>query len=76
MEEQQKKLLQWHAAFFAGIQIELEEEVEIQSEEVSISYVCSKYPRELIKYLLGKGRIVEKKEQGIYLFTVNLLLFK
>ena len=143
MEEQQKKLLQWHAAFFAGIQIELEEEAEnlyfenehmlgtkpmqidvliikkdaekiihknigqifrkynlleykspddylsvndfnkvlgyayfymadtahvkeIQSEEISISYVCSKYPRELIKHLLGKGHIVEKKEQGIY----------
>ena len=28
MEEQPKKLLQWHAAFYAGIQIELEEEAD------------------------------------------------
>lgn len=28
MEEQQEKLLQWHNAFFAGIQIELKEEAE------------------------------------------------
>lgn len=28
MKEQPKKLLQWHAAFYAGIQIELEEEAE------------------------------------------------
>ena len=28
MEEQPKKLLQWHVAFYAGIQIELETEVE------------------------------------------------
>lgn len=28
MEEQPKKLLQWHAAFYAGIQIELEDEAE------------------------------------------------
>ena len=28
MEEQPKKLLQWHAAFYAGIQIELEQEAD------------------------------------------------
>ena len=28
MEEQSKKLLQWHAAFYAGIQIELEQEAD------------------------------------------------
>lgn len=143
MEEQPKKLLQWHTAFYAGIQIELEEEAEnllfenehmlgtkpmqidvliikkdakksirknigqlfrkynlveykspddnlsindfykvlgyayfymadtshvreIRSEEVSISYVCSKYPRELIKYLRFKGHTVEWQEKGIY----------
>ena len=143
MEEQPKKLLQWHTAFYAGIQIELEEEAEqllfenehmlgtkplqidvlitkknaevnirknigqifrkynlieykspedylsvndfykvvgyayfymtdtthvqeIRSEEISISYVCFRYPRELIKHLHAKGYAVEKKEDGIY----------
>lgn len=28
MEEQPKKLLQWHAAFYADIQIELEQEAD------------------------------------------------
>lgn len=143
MEEQPKKLLQWHAAFYAGIQIELAEEAdnllfenehmlstkpmqvdvlitkkdakksirknigqifrkynlieykspddylsindfykmlgyayfyiadtahvnEIQYEELSISYVCAKYPRELISHLVAKGHTMEKKEEGIY----------
>ena len=39
---------------------------EIQCEEISISYVCSKYPRELIKHLLNKGNTIEQKENGIY----------
>ena len=143
MEEQPKKLLQWHTAFYAGMQIELEEEAEhllfenehmlstkpmqidvlitkkdagkhihknigqifrkynlmeykspddylsvndfykvigyayfymadtpqvkeIRSEEISISFVCAKYPRELVKHLVGKGYVVEEKESGIY----------
>ncbi len=143
MEEQPKKLLQWHPAFYAGIQIELEEEAEqlvfenehmlstkpmqidaliikkdadrsirknigqifrkhnlieykspddslsvndfykvlgyayfyiadtphvkeIRSEEITISYVCFGYPRELVKHLRDKGYTVEKKEDGIY----------
>lgn len=143
MEETPKKLLQWHAAFYAGIQIELEDEAEnlvfenehmlgtkpmqvdvlitkkdaeisvqknigkifrkynlieykspedylstndfykvlgyalfymadtphvneIKPEEISITFVCSKYPRKLIKYLISQGHNVEKKEVGIY----------
>lgn len=143
MEEQPKKFLQWHSAFYAGIQIELEEENEnlflenehmmgtkpmqidvlitkkdaeksikknigqifrkynlieykspddylsindfykvlgyayffmadtahvnqIRCEEISISYVCARYPRELIKHLVTNGYVVEKKEPGIY----------
>lgn len=148
MEKQPKNLLQWHAAFYAGIQIELEKESEnlifenehmlstkpmqvdvlitkkdaekniqknigqifrkynlieykspddylsindfykvlgyayfymadtahvneIQCEELSISYVCAKYPRELISYLVAKGHTIEKKEDGIYYIHGN-----
>ena len=148
MEEQPKKLLQWHAAFYAGVQIELEAEAEnllfenehmlstkpmqvdvlitkkdagrsiqknigqifrkynlieykspddslsindfykvlgyayfymadtthvneIQCEEISISYVCAKYPRELINHLVTKGYVIEKKEAGIYYVSGN-----
>ena len=143
MEEQPQKLLQWHAAFYAGIQIELEGEAkqllfenehmlstkpmqidvvitkknkrknicknigrifrkynlveykspddylsindfykvvgyaylymadtphvnEIQSEEITISFVCFRYPRELFKLLRAKGYEIEKIEDGIY----------
>lgn len=143
MEEQKNRLLQWHAAFYADIQIELEDEAEllifenehmlgtkpmqidvlitkrnaetsikknigqifrkynlieykspsdylsindfnkvfgyayfyiadtarinaIQREEVSISFVCGRYPREVIKYLRARGYTVDKKEEGIY----------
>lgn len=143
MEEQPKKLLQWHTAFYAGVQIELETEIqnlifenehmlgtkpmqidvlitkkdaeksieknigqifrkynlieykspddslsindfykvlgyayffmadtvhvnEIQCEEISISLVGTKHPRELIKHLVTNGYAVEKKEAGIY----------
>ncbi len=143
MEEQPKKLLQWHAAFYAGIRIELEPEAEnlifknehmlgtkpmqvdvlitkkdaqkgirknigqifrkynlieykspddyvsindfykvlgyayffiadtvhvneISEEEISISFVCSKYPRKLVEYLYSSGRTLEQKQAGIY----------
>lgn len=39
---------------------------EIKPEEISITFVCSKYPRKLIKYLISQGHNVEKKEVGIY----------
>ena len=39
---------------------------EIQCDEISISYVCSKYPRELVKHLVNKGITIEQKESGIY----------
>ena len=39
---------------------------EIKSEEISISYVCFRYPRELVKHIYAKGYTVEKKEDGIY----------
>ena len=148
MKEQPKKLLQWHAAFYAGIQIELEEEAEhllfenehmlstkpmqidvlitkkdaeksiqknigqifrkynlieykspddylsindfykmlgyayfymadtvhvneIQCEEISISYVCARYPRELINHLLTNGHAVEMIEDGIFYISGN-----
>jgi len=141
--EQPTKLFQWHAAFFAGLQIELKAEAkrlllenehmlstkpmqidmlitkkdatqsiqknigqifrkynlveykspddylsindfykmlgyayfymadtphvaEIGSEEITISFVCSKRPRRLMKHLTGKGCVVEEKEAGIY----------
>ena len=38
----------------------------IQSEEISVSYVCSKYPRELVRHLISKGYTVKEKEHGIY----------
>ena len=39
---------------------------EVQSEEISISFVCGRYPHKLIQYLRDKGQTVEKKEIGIY----------
>ena len=89
-----EKLLQWHAAFFAGIQIELEEEAEylifenehmlgtkpMQVDELTVSFVCSHYPRELIKHLVeSQNRTIAKNEPGIYyilgdIFPIQILV--
>ena len=152
-----EKLLQWHSAFYAGIQIELEEEAdylifenehmlstkpmqvdvviiknnservirknigrifkkyniveykspddylsvddfykvhgyacfnksdskkvnEIKVDEVTITFVCSHYPRELMKHLVKNNRyIIDKKELGIYyilgdMFPIQILV--
>ncbi len=159
MEEEKEKMLQWHPAFYAGLQIELSEEAEylefesehmlsskpmqldvliikknkerqirknigrifrtyniieykspedylsiddfykvygytcfyksdtgeidkIKAEELTISFVCSHYPRELIRYLKQKQyRVIEEKEKGIYyisdtLFKIQLIVTK
>lgn len=68
-------LLQWHPAFYAGLQIEFEEEkdklifenehhigtkpkeIDVliikrnSTEEITITFVCSKYPKRFIKHL-------------------------
>ena len=143
MKKQKNKLLQWHAAFYADIQIELEDEAEhlifenehmlgtkpkqidvlitkkdaginirknigqifrkynlieykgpndsltindfhkmlgyayfyiadtthvneIKSEEITISFVCARYPRKLMSHLCAKGHTVKKKEEGLF----------
>ena len=144
MKKEKEKLLQWHTAFFAGIQIELSEEAEhlifesehnlstkpmqidvliikkntkeqlkknigqifrkyniieykspvdylsiddfykvygytcfyksdtgktneIKTEEMTISFVCNHYPRELIRHLEEERKVkVKKQEDGIY----------
>lgn len=157
-ENKDEKLLQWHAAFYAGIQIELEDEAqylefenehmlsskpmqldvliikkdrerqikknigrifrtyniieykspddslsiddfykvygytcfyksdtgkvdEIKAEELTITFVCRMYPRELVKYLKMKNRTIRKVESGIYyisdeLFQIQLIVQK
>jgi len=157
MEDKRKRLLQWHPAFFAGLQIELSEEAEylffesehmlssrpmqmdvlvikkdrerqirknigqifrtyniveykspedsltiddfykvygytcfykadtgkvneIRAEELTISLVCSRYPRELARHLTQGGhRVIEQKEGGIYyihggMFPVQIIV--
>lgn len=91
-EKREEKLLQWHAAFFADIQIELEEEAEykspddylsiddffkvygyacfykadtgkvneIKADELTITFVCHGYPRELCNFLVQKRLSKEK----------------
>jgi len=51
MEEKTKKLLQWHTAFYAGIQIELEPE----SENLIFEN----------EHMLSRGYQLEKKQKGI-----------
>ena len=57
IETKTKEQLPWHPGFFAGIQIEFEEESDVQYvntikvEEITISYVSKKYPRKLIQHL-------------------------
>ena len=157
-ENREKKLLQWHTAFYAGIQIELEDEAqylefenehmlsskpmqldvliikkdserqiqknigrifrtyniveykspddslsiddfykvygytcfyksdtgkvdEIKAEELTITFVCNRYPRKMLKYLEKRHRTVRKVESGIYyisdeLFQIQLIVQK
>lgn len=72
--------LQWHPAFFAGLQIEFEEESENlifenehqlgtkpkEIDEVTMSLVTHKYPRKLITHLKKTGHIVKREDAGIY----------
>ena len=144
MKDEKKRILQWHSAFYAGLQIELEEEAdrlifeyehmlsskpmqidvlviqkngqkpikknigrifrkynifeykspedylsiddfykvygyacfyksdtgkanEIKVDELTISFVCSRYPRKLIKHLEKERRFeIKEREKGIY----------
>ena len=41
----------------------------ISADELTISLICSHYPRETIKYLQQKGRIITPQQEGIYLIS-------
>lgn len=53
---------------------------EINVDEVTVSFVCPRYPRKLVKHLTKRlNRIVEKKEPGIYyifgdMFPIQVLV--
>lgn len=53
---------------------------EIKVDEVTVSFVCTNYPRELIKHLNEKeNRMIEKREPGIYyisgeMFPIQILI--
>ncbi len=55
---------------------------EIRAEELTISLVCSRYPRELMRYLTQEEhRFIEQKEDGIYyihggMFPVQIIVTK
>ena len=61
MKAKEQWALQWHPAFFAGIQIELEEEKEY------LAFVTSGYPHKVIRHLETVLHIqMESPENGIY----------
>jgi len=39
---------------------------EIKTSEITISFVCRKFPRSFVKHLQKEGLQLEKKEEGIY----------
>jgi len=55
---------------------------EIRAEELTISLVCSRYPRKLLRYLQKEQhRTIERQEAGIYhipdgLFAIQLIVTK
>lgn len=66
--EKSAKLLQWHQAFYAGIQIEL------QSYAGALTFVCYHYPRKVVRHLEEtRGCLTEKQEAGIYYVTGDLI---
>ena len=63
MAKDEKETLQWHPAFFAGIQIEYKS----PSEEITITFVCKRFPRNLVQKLLGTRRMtLQKVDDGIH----------
>ena len=66
----EKRKLQWHPAFGAALRITLKEEMEFLGEELTITFVCSRYPREMLNHLLAvRGIHVENQDKGIYYLT-------
>ena len=66
----EKRKLQWHPAFGAALRITLKEEMEFLGEELTITFACSRYPREMLKHLAEIRRIhVENLDKGIYYLT-------
>lgn len=52
---------------------------EIKAEEITISFVCHRYPRKLLRYLREQNRKIGKREDGIYdipdtLFRIQLIV--
>ena len=41
------------------------EEESIRIEYITISFVCKRYPYKLIKYLVKRGKLIEKADEGI-----------
>ena len=56
-------------------------EDEIKADELTITLVCNRYPRKLVKYLEQHGRLIRKVENGIYYisdewFQIQLIVQK
>ena len=93
MAKDEKETLQWHPAFYAGIQIEYKSPTDslsiddfykvygyacfyksdttavdkIPSEEIAITFVCKRFPRNLVQKLLGTRRLtLQKVDDGIH----------
>lgn len=67
-----KEIFQWHPAFYAAVQAELEEEKELLT--FTNEYQLGTKPREVLKYLNRReGHTVEKVENGIYYVRGSLV---
>ncbi len=66
-EKEEKKLLQWHAAFFADIQIELAEEA--QYLEFENEHMLSTKPMQLDVLIIKKVLMIFSRCMGMPAFT-------
>lgn len=77
------KLLQWHPAFYAGMQVELADAKSvnyIKAEELTITFVCKQYPHIFAKHLKAERDMkITKVDLGIYyvegdIFQIQLIV--
>ncbi|MDE7045327.1 MAG: hypothetical protein K2O97_10025 [Acetatifactor sp.] len=76
MEEEQKtaRVFQWHPAFYACfLKADAPKEDAIKASEITISFVCCRYPYKLVRHLIQEHRLnVEQQEEGIYYLEGNI----